>query len=177
MQKAIAIVKEFGPKVKVEFPRYRCLTCQKYFQLKAYNKVSLVTSMVIYVCIYVWYISIAFPNQHNFATHLKNDQRRGSGSLSRWFKRGTLGVTTKQRLSRCVTIWFQQRLLISFQYINVMYAQVSNKSHDLTFGGLRRLLAAQVAVNLFRRHTVLPAQTSRLVWSATTQNNTLARRR
>ena len=52
MQKAVDVVKHFGTKVKVEFPRYRWLTCLQYFQLKSYSKVSLVTLISIYMYIY-----------------------------------------------------------------------------------------------------------------------------
>lgn len=38
LQIAADVVKDFGGDVKVEFPRYRCLKCQQYFELASYRK-------------------------------------------------------------------------------------------------------------------------------------------
>lgn len=38
---AVDVVRDFGTDVKVEFPRYQCLSCKQYFALKSYRKVSL----------------------------------------------------------------------------------------------------------------------------------------
>ena len=40
LQAAADVVKDFGGDVKVEFPRYRCLSCKQYFPLASYRKVA-----------------------------------------------------------------------------------------------------------------------------------------
>ena len=40
MKAALDVVKDYGNRVKVEFPRYRCLSCNQYFWLASYRKVS-----------------------------------------------------------------------------------------------------------------------------------------
>ena len=101
-------------------------------------------------------------------------------------------TTNVAAAGRCRVGWnkgrlvFQQnnvhRGVLQFHFNNVYWfhfnlTQVSSKTHDPTWGGLWRVLEAEVTINLFWRNTVLPAQTSRLVWSAKTQNNARVGRR
>ena len=48
MNNAVAVVNDFGDSVKVEFPRFKCLSCQQYFSLQGYRKVRAIATQCMY---------------------------------------------------------------------------------------------------------------------------------
>ena len=106
MQKAVQVKTDFPDDIKVEYPRYRCNCCHKYFNLEVYRKVccnnchkyfklqanNTCVSEGQFVCNNYHNgssckltIPVSVHVQDNFKTHLAKDKRQQKGSLQKWF--------------------------------------------------------------------------------------------